>query len=194
MSSVRRATLGPVLHERAATTHRPERPRGKIKHLPRPERQGCPIRLLSCKNRRNPRAISPAPSGARAGRSCYISDGNPRRFRLGVSLGAVARPSRSCPENGYLSVESGAKETVLGILARRTTALPAGRGFDPPSAFDSIVRRVPPTPRRDTKHGECRDGGGAFFRPRPPGQERDALATFQMETQGDFAFECPSGA
>jgi hypothetical protein len=31
------------------------------------------------------------------------------------------------------------------------------------------------------------------FRPRLPGQERDALATFQMETQGDFACECPSG-
>jgi hypothetical protein len=32
-----------------------------------------------------------------------------------------------------------------------------------------------------------------LFRPRLPGQERDALATFQMETQGDFARECPSG-
>jgi hypothetical protein len=32
-----------------------------------------------------------------------------------------------------------------------------------------------------------------LFRPRLPEQERDALATFQMETQGDFACECPSG-
>jgi hypothetical protein len=57
------------------------------------------------------------------------------------------------------------------------------------------ARSLGPT-GRDARYGCFRakvDEIPGLFRPRLPGQERDALATFQMETQGDFACECPSG-